>query len=75
MTQDPQLHFPSEGNRTQDFYDLKKIHRPQKGMNLQTSNPVASIITTGTRGQRNNRNEGSIAIIKKLRLQFFYFYF
>ena len=45
MTQDQRLHFPSEGSHTQDFYVLKKIHQPWPGLNLQTSNPVASMIT------------------------------
>ena len=46
-TRDPRLYFPSGGNHTQDFYALKKIHRPRPGLNLRTSDPVASMITTG----------------------------
>ena len=29
-TWDPRLYFPSEGSHTQDFYALKKIHRPRQ---------------------------------------------
>ena len=39
-TRDQWLYFPSEE-------DLKKIHRPRPGLKPQTSNPVASMITTG----------------------------
>ena len=49
-TRDPRLFFPSEGSHTQDFYALKKIHRPRSGLNPQTSDPVASVITTGPPG-------------------------
>ena len=45
-TQDPRLYFPSKGSHTQDFYALKKIHRPRPGLNPRTSDPVASMITT-----------------------------
>ena len=44
---DQQLYFPSEGSHTEDFYALKKIHRPRPGLNPRTSDPVASLITTG----------------------------
>ena len=47
MTRDQRLYFPSEGSHTQDFYALKKIHRPQQGLNPRTLDPVASMITTG----------------------------
>ena len=36
-TRDPRLYFPSEESHTQDFYALKKIHRPRPGLNLRTS--------------------------------------
>ena len=50
MTQDQQLYFPSEGSHTQDFYAIKKIHWPWPGLNLQSSYPVSSMITTGPSG-------------------------
>ena len=43
----PRLYFSSKGSHTQDFYALKKIHRSQLGLNPRTSDPVASMITTG----------------------------
>ena len=46
-TWDPRLYFTSEGSHTQDFYALKKIHRPRPGLNTRSSDPVASMITTG----------------------------
>ena len=46
-TRDPRLYFPSEGSHTQDFYALKTIHRLRPGSNLRTSDPEASMITTG----------------------------
>ena len=45
-TQDPWLYFPSKGSQIQDFSSLKKIHRSRSGLNLRTSDPVASMITT-----------------------------
>ena len=48
-TRNPQLYFLSEGSYTQDFYALKKkIHRPRRGSNPRTSDPEASMITTGS---------------------------
>ena len=35
-TRDPRLYVPSEGSQTQDFYALKKIHRPRQGSNPRT---------------------------------------
>ena len=49
-TRDPRLYFPSEASHTQDFYALKKIHRPRPGSNPRTSDPEASMITTGPPG-------------------------
>ena len=43
------LYFPSKGSHTQNFYALK-IHRPRSGLNPRTSNPVASMIITGSPG-------------------------
>ena len=39
------LYFPSEGSDTQDFYALKKIHRPRPGSKPRTSDPEANMIT------------------------------
>ena len=50
-TRDPRLYFPSEGSHTQDFYALKKIHRPRPRSNPRTSDPEASMITTGPLGR------------------------
>ena len=49
-TRDPRLYFPSEGSHTQDFYSLKKVPWPRPGLNPRTSDPVASMITTGPPG-------------------------
>ena len=38
---DSRLYFPTEGSHTQDFYSLKKIHRPRPDLNPRTSDPVA----------------------------------
>ena len=46
-TPNPQLYFHSEGSHTQDFYALKKIHRPRRGSNPRISDPEASMIITG----------------------------
>ena len=43
-TRDPRLYFPSKGSHTQDFYALKKIHRPRPGSNQRTSNIIFSTI-------------------------------
>ena len=45
-TRDPQLYFRSEGSHTQDFYALKNPST-LAGLNPRTSDPVASMITTG----------------------------
>ena len=50
MTWDPRLYFPFEGGDTQDFYALKKIHRPWPGLNLRTLYPVVSMITMAPLG-------------------------
>ena len=50
MIWDQQLYFPSEGSHTQNFYALKKSIDPQLGLNLRTSDPVASMITTASLG-------------------------
>ena len=50
-TRDSRRYFPSEGSHTQDFYALKKIHRPRPGLNPRTLNPVASMITAGPSGR------------------------
>ena len=44
-TRNPRLYFPSEG-----FWHSEKIHRPWQGLNLWTSDPVASKITMGPPG-------------------------
>ena len=44
MTQDQWLYFPSE----------EKIHRPWPGLNPQTSDPVASMITMGPPGSTSH---------------------
>ena len=49
-TRDPRLYFLSEGNHTQNFYSVKKIHRPRSGLNPRTSDLVTSMITTGLPG-------------------------
>ena len=49
-TRDPRLYFASEGSHTQNFYALKTIHRPRPGSNPRTSDPEASMITTGPPG-------------------------
>ena len=43
---DQRLYFSSEGSHPQDFYALK-IHRIRPSLNPRTSDPVASMITTG----------------------------
>ena len=50
-TRDQRLYFPSEESHTQDFYALKKIHRTWPGLKPRTSDPVASMITTGPPGR------------------------
>ena len=50
MTRNPRLYIPSKGNHSQDFYALKKIHRPRPGSNPRISDPEASMITTGPPG-------------------------
>ena len=42
-TRDPRLYFSSKGSHIQNFYALKKIHRPRP--NPRTSDPEASMIT------------------------------
>ena len=54
-TRDPWLYFPSEGRHTQDFYALK-IHRPWLGLNPRTSDPEASMITTGPPGSMSSHS-------------------
>ena len=49
-TRDPRLYFPSEGSHTQDFYALKNSIDPRQRSNLRTSDPEASMITTGPPG-------------------------
>ena len=44
-TRNPWLYFLSEGSHTQDCYALKKIHWLRLGLNLRTSDAVASMIT------------------------------
>ena len=58
-TRDPRLYFPPEGSHNQDFLRSEKIHRPRPGLNLRTSDPVASMITTWSPGSKNMaKNEG-----------------
>ena len=46
----------------QDFYALKKIHRPRPRSNPRTSDPEASMETTGPpRGQQDNIEHNSVA--------------
>ena len=54
ITRDPWLYFPSEGSHTQNFYALKKIHRPRPGLNPRTLDPVASMVTMGPPGYNNS---------------------
>ena len=49
-TRDPRLYFPSEGSHTQDFYALKKIHRPRPGLNLGSRGEYDNHWTTGVDG-------------------------
>ena len=51
-TRDPRLYFPSKGSHTQNFY-AEKIHRPRPSLIRRTSDPAASMITTGPLGSRN----------------------
>ena len=59
-TWDPQLYFPSEGSHTQDFYTLKKSIDPGRVLNLQTSDPVESMITTGPPGSATGNTYNSV---------------
>ena len=67
-TRHPRLYFPSEGSHTQDFYALKKIHRPRPGSNPRTSDPEASMITTGPPGSTRGDFECMVCL-KKFTLQ------
>ena len=49
-TRDPRLYFPSEGSHTQDFLRSEKINQSRPGSNPGTSDPEASMITTGPPG-------------------------
>ena len=45
-TWDILFYFPSEGRRTEDFLDARKIQRLWPGLNPRTRVPVASMLTT-----------------------------
>ena len=60
-TRDPRLYFSSKRSHTQDFYALKKIHRPRPGSNLRTSDPEACMITTGPPGSTLLQSERTTA--------------
>ena len=61
MTQDPQLYFPSKGSHTQDFYALKNQSNPQ------TSDPEASMITTGPPGSKLRFHTWNIKTLAEMR--------
>ena len=68
-TRDPRLYFPSKGSHTLDFYSLKKIHRPRAGLNPRTSDPVASMITTGPKG---SISQSSYSYLHTVHLSWYY---
>ena len=63
--------FTSEGSHTQDFYALKKIHRPRPGLNPRTSDPVARMIITGPQGSIPDLNKEKTCYIRVFLVEFY----
>ena len=56
-TRDPRLYFPSDGSHSQDFYALRKMHRPRPGLNPRTSDPEESVLTPRPPGSTKRKGD------------------